>query len=305
MRTRNTYVALLLALGAGTALTVVSCTSDTTAPRAAAAAPDPRITQQKVVDLRAKYGWTGKYHTDGLAYVYAQLAKSGTKVKGREDACRIATKAIREFHKSARRSEIPMGMIGAAFDNGACIPDSDVAPIRGILFTGSGIGTPRHELSGATVGYLDRLGAVPDNSNSQFEYANQVTGIEFEAAANLPESEAGAVTAVASVALSSESYWNQNLESWSELPGALPLPYARNAGSALQSVGAAPAAPRYSHTDWWRRPAVVGFRRVVAADILAGGRTAFLAWVAGPVAVEAVAASALYGSASTAIIQLF
>lgn len=305
MRTRNTYVALLLALGAGTALTVVSCTSDTTAPRATAAAPDPRITQQKVVDLRSKYGWTGKYHTDGLAYVYAQLAKSGKKMKGREDACRIATKAIREFHKSARKGEIPTGMIGAAFNNGACIPGSDVAPIRGILLTGSGIGTPRQELSAAAGGYLDRLGAVPDNSTSASEYVSQVTAIEFEAAANLSESEAGAVAAVASVALSSETYWNQNLDSWSELPGALPLAYARDVGSARQSVGNAPADPRYWHYDWWRRPAVVGFRRIVGADVLAGGRTAFLAWVAGPVAVEAVAASALYGSASTAILHFF
>lgn len=305
MRTRNTYVALLLALGAGTALTVVSCTPDTTAPRATAAAPDPRITRQKVVDLRAKYGWTGKYHTDGLAYVYAQLAKSGKKLKGREDACRIATMAIREFHKSSRKVEIPMGMIGAAFDDGECIPSADVAPIRGILVTGPGIETPRYDLSGATIGYLDRLGAVPANSNSSFEYADQVTAIEFEAAATLPEGEAGAVTAVASVALSSDNYWDQNLQSWGELAGALPLSYARNAGSALQNVGLAPGKQRYVSHRWWGSPAVATFRRVLAADILAGSRTAFLAWVIGPVAVDAVAASALYGSATAAIIEFF
>lgn len=305
MRTRNTYVALLLALGAGTALTVVSCTADTTAPRRAAA-PDPRITQQKVEDLRAKYGWTGKYHTDGLAYVYAQLAKSGRKVNGREDACRIATKAIKEFHKSARKGEIPAGTMGTAFDNGSCIPASDVAPIRGTLLSGSSIRAPRSDLSGAAVGYLDRLGAVPDNSNSAGEYANQVAAIEFEAAANLPESEAGAVTAIAAVALSSETYWDQNLESWAGLPGALPLPYARNAGDPLQSVGLAPGKPRYAGAPrWWNKPAVAAFRRVLAADILAGSRTAFLAWVTGPLVLEPIAASALFGSASAVLIQIF
>ena len=306
MRTRNTYVALLLALGAGTALTVVGCSPDTTVPPISLAAPDPRITLQKVEDLRAKYGWVGKYHTDGLGYVYRQLAKSGNKVNGRDDACRIATMAIKEFHKAAGKGEVPAGMVGTSFDIGECIPASGVAPIRGTILSGPSASAPRHSLSGAAVGYLDRLGAVPDNSNSSFEYANQVTAIEFEAAANLPEDEAGAVTAVASVAISSATYWEQNLDSWAGLPGTLPLPYARNAGGTLQSIGVAPGKPVYAGAPrWWSNPAVVGFRRVLSADIMAGGRTAYLAWALGPVALDAVAASALWGSATTGVILLF
>lgn len=299
MRTRNTYVALLLALAAGTALTIVSCTRDTTAPIQVAAAPDPQITNAKVEDLRQKYGWVGKYHTDGLAYVYTQLSKSDGKLRTRAGMCRLATKALKEFHQSARRGEVPTALMGPSFQNEACISDSEVAPIRQTVLALPPGNQRRLDLSRAATNYMDRIGAVPYNSTSESDFISQVNAIEYQAAASLPESEAGAVSAVASVARSSVQYWKQNLGAWSTMPGALPLAYSRE-------VGGAPGQPVAGYwPDWFSNPVASGFGKVLGADILAGARTFYLAWELGPVSWEAVAASALFASITTAIALLF
>ena len=299
MRTRNTYVAPLLALAAGTALTIVSCTRDATAPNPAVAEPDPQVTQARVEDLRQKYGWVGKYHTDGLAYVYTQLSKSDGKLRTRADMCRLATKALKEFHKSARQGEVPTALMGRSFQNEACISESEVASVRQTVLAFPP-GTPRRlDLSRAATNYMDRIGAVADNATSESDFISQVNAIEYQAAVSLPESEAGAVSAVASVARSSVQYWQQNLGSWSTMPGALPLAYSRE-------VGGAPAQPVAGYwPDWWYNPFATGFRKVLGADILAGARTFYLAWELGPVSWEAVAASALFASITTAIALIF
>ena len=298
MRTRTAYVALLLALAAGTALTIVSCTPDATAPATVASSPDPAITQAKVADLRQKYGWIGDYHTDGLAYIYTQLSKKDGMTPTRADMCRRAVKALKEFHKSTRLAEVPISLMSDSFQREACLAESEVAPIRRSVFAYLPGLSPRSDLSIAAVTYLDRLGAVPNNATSTYDFMNQVHAIESEAAANLPESEASAVTAVASVARSSATYWEQNLEAWMSLPGAFPVPYARD-------VGEFDGRPLYSLLpSWWDHPTARGFRKVLGADIVSGARTAYLAWAAGPIGWEAVAASALFGSGSTAVALL-
>lgn len=299
MRTRNTYVALLLALTAGTALTTVSCTRDATAPGSGGAASGPQVTQAKVEDLRQKYGWVGQYHTDGLAYVYTQLSKSEGKLKTRADMCRLATKALKEFHKSARQGDVPTALMGASFQNEACVSDSEVASVRQTILALPARIPRRLDLSRAATNYMDRIGALADNATSESDFIGQVNAIEYEAAARLPESEAGAVSAVASVARSSVQYWQQNLGAWSTMPGALPLAYSRD-------VGGVPMQPVAGYwPDWWWNPAATGFRKVVGADILAGARTFYLAWELGPVSWEAVAASALFASITTAIALLY
>jgi hypothetical protein len=298
MRTRTTYVALLLALTAGTALTIVSCTPDATAPASVASTPDPTLTQAKVADLRQKYGWIGDYHTDGLAYIYAQLSKKDGRTPTRADMCRRAVKALKEFHKSTRFAEVPLSLMSESFQNEACFAESEVAPIRRSVFAYLPGLAQRSDLSIAAVTYLDRLGAVPNNANSTYDFMDQVNAIESEAAATLTESEASAVTAVASVARSSATYWEQNLDAWMSLPGALPMPYAQN-------VGEFDGRPLHSRLpSWWDHQTVRGFRKILGADIVSGARTAYLAWAAGPIGWEAVAASALFGSGTTAVALL-
>lgn len=298
MRTKSAYVAILLALAAGTALTVVSCTPDTTAPRAVAAAA-PMTTQAKVDDLRQKYDWIGKYHTDGLAYIYSKLSTSDGKVKTRADMCKLAAKALKEFHKATRGSDVPDALLGVSFQREECPSESEVASSRQIVLSFPAGASRRFDLSPEATGYIDRLGAVPESSTSQYEFLEQVNAIEFEAVATLPESEAAAVSAVASVARSSELYWEENLTSWSTMPGALPIPYSMEVSGGPEQLVYA------SLSGWWDHPAVSGFRKVLAADILSGGRTAYLAWALGPIVWEAVAASALFGSVVAAAALLF
>lgn len=298
MRTKSAYVAILLALAAGTALTVVSCTPDTTAPRAVAAAA-PLTTQAKVDDLRQKYDWIGKYHTDGLAYIYSKLSTSDGKVKTRADICKLAAKALKEFHKATRGGDVPDALLGVAFQNEECPSESEVASSRQSVLSFPAGASRRFDLSPEATGYIDRLGAVPDNSTSQYEFLDQVNAIEYEAVATLPESEAAAVSAVASVARSSELYWEENLTAWSTLPDALPIPYSREVSGGPEQIAYARLP------GWWQHPAVSGFRKVLAADILSGGRTAYTAWALGPIVWEAVAASALFGSVVAAATLLF
>ncbi len=298
MRTKSTYVAILLALAAGTALTVVSCTPDATTPRAVAAA-NPQITQARVDDLRQRYGWIGKYHTDGLAYIYSELSKSDGKVRTRADVCKVAAKALKEFHQATRAGEVPAALVGVLFEREECPSESGAAqPGKSVVVSSSKM-QRRLDLSAAAVKYMDRLVAAPENASSQAEFMDQVNSIEYEAAADLPESEAAAVSAIASVARSSAVYWDENLAAWTAMPGTLPVAYS-------SGVGGGPEQLAYSSgPGWWDNPAVSAFRKVLGADILSGARTAYTAWALGPILWEAVAASALFGSVVAIAIMLF
>ncbi|MEO8576379.1 MAG: hypothetical protein ABI556_06760 [Gemmatimonadales bacterium] len=298
MRTRTTYVAVLLALTAGSALTIVSCTPDTTSPSSVVAASDPPIVRAKVDDLRQKYSWIGKYHTDGLEYIYKELSKKDGKAPTRAELCRRAVKALKEFHKTTRGTDVPSSFMEESFRKESCVTDSEITSVRTSMLAYIPSMTAKYELSAAAVGYIDRLAAVANSAGSLPEFVSQTNAIEAQAAASLPANEAAAVAGVASIARSSASYWEQNLTSWMSLPGALPMPYSQNVGDfngrTLQN----------QWPGWWDNPAVKGFRRVLGADIISGGRTAYLAWAVGPIGLEAVAASALFASATTGIALL-
>lgn len=297
MRTRTTYVAVLLAVTAGSALTIVSCTPDTTSPRSVVAA-DPQIVRAKVDDLRQKYSWIGKYHTDGLEYIYAELSKKDGRRPTRADMCRRAVKALKEFHKAARGSEVPAAFMEESFRRESCVSDSETASVRKSMLAYVPAMTAKYELSAAAASYIDRLAAVANNAGSLPDFVSQTNAIEAEAASTLSANEAAAIAGVASIARNSASYWEQNLTSWTSLPGALPLPYTRNVGD----FDGNPVLTQWP--SWWDHPTVKGFRKVLGADIVSGGRTAYIAWAAGPVGAEAVAASALFASGTTMVALL-
>src|SRR6476620_8816997 len=104
MRTTPKYF-LILAVMAGAAVVSASCASD--GPSTAPVSENNRIVQTNLQDVHAKYDWIGKYHTDGLAYVYEQLAKGSGKARGRAEICKIAVKAIKDFHRSQGRGDVP------------------------------------------------------------------------------------------------------------------------------------------------------------------------------------------------------
>ncbi len=302
MRTTATYFAILAGMTAP--LTLVSCSPDS--PATPPTAVETTVQRQNLQDIQKKYGWVGKYHTDGLAYMYTQLTKGSSRPRSHAELCKIAAKATKEFHKAARRTEIPASLLDPALVGEFCPADTDAGSIRkSIVATIPSAMHPRADMSSAASGLIDQISQLAAMSTSSFAYVSGVQSAE-EQAMSLPPDEAGAVVAVGSIALSSLDYWDANLSSWAAIPGietAYSVSALNMAARTVQSVAAAPSGPRFGH--WWQNPYVRGFRRVLGADALAGGRTIYVAWELGPIGWDAAAASALFASGTTAVALLF
>lgn len=304
MRTTLKYLAILAGIAAAT-LVAESCAPD--GPPTAPARQDPHVAQQKLQDLRDKYGWIGKYHTDGLGYMYAQISKGNGKPRSRAEVCKIAAKATKEFHKSARHGDIPAAFVDASLMNEVCPADGEASkPSKTILAGTGGISSPRSDLSEEASNYINQIVAISGNSTSRYALESGVRSIESQATA-LPADEAGAVEAVASVALSSVDYWEANLDSWVSLPGARPIAYSLSpldmTAATVGTIAAPALNPRYG--KWWQNPYIRGFGKVLGADAVAAGRAMFMSWEMGPIAFDVAAASALWASGSTAVILIF
>lgn len=307
MRTTLKYFTILAGIAAAT-LVAESCAPD--GPSTAPVRQDPHVAQQKLQNLRDKYGWIGKYHTDGLGYMYAQLSKGNGKPRSRAEVCKIAAKATKEFHKSARHGDIPEAFVDASLMNEACPVDGEegkTSKTSKTILTGvGGISSPRSELSEEASNYINQIVAISGNSTSRYALESGVQSIESQAT-SLPGDEAGAVEVVASVALSSVDYWEANLDSWVSLPGARPIAYSLSpldmTAATVGTIAAPALNPRYG--KWWQNPYVKGFGKVLAADASAAARSMFMAWQIGPVVFDVAAASALWASGTTAVILIF
>jgi hypothetical protein len=300
MRKRLTYFAIVASVAA--TLTVVSCAPDS--PSSATSITDPKVAQQKLQDLQNTYGWIGKYHTDGLAYMYTQLTKDNKK-KSHADLCRIAAKAVKEFNRSARHRDIPVGFVDPALTSEVCPAESN--GVSETVLTAPGqAAQPRHALSSAAQNYINQIVALASTSTTRSGYVNGILNIETQAV-GLPGDEAGAVIGVASVALSSLDYWEANLDAWLSIPGiatAYSLSTLDMSSAKLNSVGTPSLTPR-KFGKWWQNPYVRGFGRVLGADAVAAARTVYLAWELGPIGWDAAAASALWASGTTTLSLLF
>jgi len=301
MRTRSALVTMLLAVS-GAAITVVACTPDATAPPAPV--DETRLaTERKVQELRDRYGWVGKYHTDGLDYVFAELSRSRGK-SGRDHACRIAAKALKQFHRQARKGEVPFGLVDPALQAETCGEEMTPGRVSKSIITGD----PRvstSDLLPLAQTFIDQVnktvaGAAAAGLTRQ-GLLNQLMSIQYSAVANLPPDHAGAVVAVISIALSSLDYWDANMHHWVSLDIA--KPYSRAAGGG----GLLPIAEIASFTrpNWWTHPWVQGYLRVVSADIAGGARVLYMTWRLGPVGWDGAAAAALWSSVTMMMSLLF
>ncbi len=301
MRKRLTYSAIMAGLAA--TLTIVSCAPDS--PSSATSITDPKVAQQKMADLQATYGWIGKYHTDGLAYMYTQLIKgNGKKTHG--DLCKIAAKAVKEFNRTARHRDIPAGLVDPSLVGEVCPADSSDLSETVVI----GIGTanqPRHALSAAAQNYINQIIDLANTATTRLAYINGIQSIETQAV-GLPAAEAGAVIGVASVALSSLDYWEANLAAWVSIPGTIATAYTLSpldmSAATLNSVNTPSLTPR-NVGRWWQNAYIRGFGKVLAADGVAAARTVYLAWELGPIGWDAAAASALWASGTTTLSLLF
>jgi hypothetical protein len=301
MRTTPKYF-LILAVTAGAALTAYGCASDepSTAPNAAA---ETRVVQTKLQDVHAKYDWIGKYHTDGLAYVYSQLAKGNGKPRTRAEICRVAVKATKDFHKAQGRGEVPTGLMDPSLVSGVC-PDETGKTSKTILVSGA---TRKTELSAGGVSLIDQITTLTNTATSRTELINGVLNIESQAA-YLPPEEAGAVIAVGSIAISSVDYWEANLSAWVAIPVVKATAYSLSplemTAATVVSTAAPIVGPRYG-AGWWQSPTVRQLRTVLSADAIAGARSIYSSWLLGPVGWDAAAAAALVSSVITALSLLF
>ncbi|MGK2961812.1 MAG: hypothetical protein ACSLFK_06635 [Gemmatimonadaceae bacterium] len=300
MRTRSAFITMLLAVS-GAAITAVACTPDATAP---AAVDETRIaTDRKVQELRDRYGWVGQYHTDGLEYVFAELSKNRGK-SSRDHACRIAAKALKEFHRQARRGEVPFGLVDPAIEAETCGAEITSGGVSKSIITGN----PRvaaDELLPLAVSYIDQVnqavaGAVAAGVTRE-GLLNQLITIQYAAVANLPPDHAGAVVAVVSIALSSLDYWEANMHNWVSLDIAKQYSRAAGAGSLLPIA----AIASFTRPNWWSHPFVQGYIRVVSADVAGGARVLYTTWRLGPIGWDAAAAAALWSSVTMMMSLLF
>ena len=289
MRIRSLGITWLLAASAAIAL--IACTPEATAPAGTGA--EEVSLDRKVQELEERYGWIGQYHTDGLEYVYAELARSGGK-RDRKALCRTIDKAVRDFHKAARKSEIPFHLMDASIFAGEC---EELKRSGSSLSIVSGI--PRiaaNEVSPLTMSYIDQIQTAVFTAETKPVLVSALHNIQNSAVVTLPRDEAGVVIATVSVVFSSMEYWEANLQNWINLGSGPGIAYSIAAGSP-----APVSADSFNWPRWWNHPFVAGFRKVVAADGIAAARVMYTTWRLGPIGWDAAAAAGLFGSITTAI----
>ncbi len=300
MRKNLTYFAIVASVAA--TLTVVSCAPDSQS--SATSITDPKVAQQRLEDLQNTYGWIGKYHTDGLAYMYTQLTKTNTR-KSHADFCKIAAKAVKDFNRAERHRDVPVGYVDAALTNEVCPADSNGISATVMTLPGTSA-TPRHSLSVPAQNLINQITALPNNLTTRSAYVNAILSIESQAV-SLPTAEAGAVIGVASVALSSLDYWEANLDAWVSIPAmatAYSLSPSDVISTTVNSAGGPSLTPR-KVGKWWQNPYIRGFGKVLGADALSAARTVYVTWELGPIGWDAAAASALWASGTTTLSLLF
>jgi hypothetical protein len=197
------FLGLLMAVAA----TVVSCSKDSTSPAPTAVVRgEPRLAQQKLLDLQDRYGWTGKYHTDALAHIYSKLSH-GKAGSSKAEKCRGGVAALKEFNKSFSKDGKSKGVADDF------LTTEDVCSGNSLAGVQTQIGTPPG-LSSKAAAMLRQIPDLFDSGASGATIVSRVTAIENDATGSLSAAEAAAVVSLGSVAISSAQYWNANLPSW-------------------------------------------------------------------------------------------
>ena len=282
------FGALALALTA----TVVSCSKDSTAPQGQSMSADARVARQKTQDTQASNKWAGKYHTDALEYVYSKLAQTnrhGTKA----EKCRVAVAALKEFDKSVRKD----GKSTAFVSDDVCGPPGSTGDVPEFgesvtSFAGTGF-------SPVAASILDQIQSVTKSYSSSSSVESAVTGLQNSAAAKLNPSEAAAVAALGSVAISSAQYWESNAEKWRALsPGPGVIRKQINATGADGAKSPFPARPRALYSSYC-------CEGIAAADISTFASAILQGWFLGAFDLEQAAYRAAVASMIQGLRQLF
>jgi hypothetical protein len=298
MRIRSACVGAVVTLCL--AALAVACSPEATAP--SVVDPTRAALDKKVDELQARYGWIGKYHTDGLDYVFAELSRRGGK-RDRKTLCSEAATAMAAFHKSVRGREIPVDLVDPAILAGECSDKPSKSSTSSALVE-PGSRAASMDASSLVAAYLDQIGTVIGSASSRSGMLSGLLDVQYAAVANLPQEEAGIIVATVSVAISSMEYWETNLEAWYGLPG-IATPYSRSSSNSSSVI---PIASQANGLGWpvrWSNPFVQNFIKVVGADALGAGRVLYTTWRMGPIGWDAAAAAGLYSSITTALALIF
>ena len=278
----------------------VACSPEATGPSEV----DPtRVALDKKVDeLQARYGWIGKYHTDGLDYVFGELSRKGGK-RDKKTLCSQAAIAMQAFHRSARGREIPVDLVDPAILAGECSDKPSKSSTSSALVE-PGSRAASMDASSLVAAYLDQIGTVIGSASSRSGMLSGLLDVQYAAVANLPQEEAGIIVATVSVAISSMEYWETNLEAWYGLSG-IATPYSRSSSNSSSMISIASQANGLGWPVRWSNPFVQNFIKVVGADALGAGRVLYTTWRMGPIGWDAAAAAGLYSSITTALALIF
>lgn len=257
--------------------TIVSCSKDSTSPAPVTVRDEPQLSQQKLVDVQNRYGWTGRYHTDALADIYAKLSR-GKSAASKSEKCRAGVAALREFNKSFSKDGKSKG-VADDFLNA-----EDPCGVNGQTGGQAQIGTPP-SLSPKAAAMLREIPDLFESGASAAAIVSRVTSIENEANTSLSAAEAGAVVSLGAVAISSAQYWNANLSSWRKIPS----------GGVASSVQI-PTTSRSSVSLSDFSAEMSGDVSIGKADAMAFFSTLLAGWWLGAIDIEVAAIRAVIAS---------
>lgn len=299
MRMRLAYSGFLLALAGSAALGAAACSREATAP---AVVEGQVSTERKIQELQKRFGWIGAYHTDGLAFVFEKLNENRGGLKRRDQVCRLAARAVKEFHRNARKGEVPLAFVDPSLASEVC--DFREKPGRVGRNIIAGEPTLRtSELSPLAVSYMNQIQDAINNATTRAGLLSALYSIEYAAVVNLSEQEAGGVVAAVSVAVSSMDYWEANLDAWVSFSGAIAIPYNRLAANEIDGVNTETSS--FTKPRWWTHPAMRAYLKVVGADAMGAMRVIYTTWALGPIGWDAAAAAGVWSSITMILSFLF
>ncbi|HEY8163964.1 MAG TPA: hypothetical protein VIF83_00280 [Gemmatimonadaceae bacterium] len=283
MRTIFKGTLVVFAIAAGLTLTAVSCRDNATGPVLRAPDPIPVNNDQGVADLRAKMSWMGNFHTDVLTYIQSQLTANRQTARTKDERCRVASKAFKDFTKAYRKDGLPLAL-PADFESGlGCEGGAPVGTRPTVMIGAPGRLQPRHDLSQQALNYLNRIESAIDADVDLAVIISSIYAIEAEAAGTLTYAEASAIFGLGSIAVSSAEYWGANSGGWGG-EGGLPMAYSIFAqpngistdrlsplGKFILKADVAAAISSYVK-DWWTGAASLEKALVIgaAASAIAG-----------------------------------
>lgn len=217
----------------------------------------------RILAMREKYGAIGRYHNEGLAFVYDRLKMANARSLSRQARCTLAEKAARDFHVSVKRLKLPPGVPADGLIPVICAARTGPAASRNVMIGRNPDQRRRTDLSPAAIAYIDQIELLMNDAQSIDELKAGASQIESGAVATLNDTEAGEIVGIVSVLTSSADYWTASYDAWeSDIGTGLPALYAigRSSGAGNFSIQTTPVGLRYG----------ISFRdalRIVRADV--------------------------------------